>query len=300
MNRKEISLVVLVTLAVLIIIIAYFAYFLTRQPQKPQIGNGLEIAVTFYSLKEDVGMLTCKGDNVFSVAPSGVDPHEYQLSPADIEKIKSANIIISTAHTPFESQIRDLVSKGEVKAVLIEIPEIPGIKVKNNPATGQPNYHWLIYDPSNYKLFLDYVEKQLEKLRPSCAQEYRSTLENLIGRIEKIQTNITRRDICAVATSPPAQYAVEWTGINVKYLLLKEENLPATPQDLAAIDSSIRNGECSLIVIVGSPETPLAQKALEYVKKYNVQYIVIPDPISPDSTLNKISAVVQALNSLKG
>ncbi|MGB9785665.1 MAG: metal ABC transporter substrate-binding protein [Infirmifilum uzonense] len=294
-NRGRLVFIILVALLLLV----FSVYLLTQGKRTSETKSGLNIAVTFYSLKPDLDLLVCEGDNVFSITPAGVDPHEYQLSPADIEKLKQADLIVSTAHTPFETQIHELVTRGELKAVLIEIPEIPQIKIRNNPMTGQPNYHWPIYDPDNYKVYLSYVESKLEDLRSNCKSTYKSHLTLILNNITRIQDSLTPISVCAVATSPPVQYAVEWTGVKVKYLLQKEEDLPATPQDIASIEQSLASGECKLIVIVGSTSTPLAQKALELSGKYKVKYIVIPSPISPQSTLSKINEVVKILNSLK-
>jgi len=295
--RNKTLLAVSIILA--LTVVAIFAVYLLAPKQPPQSKKtGIVVAVTFYSLKPDLDQLVCSGDSVFSVTPSGVDPHEYQLTPSDVAKLRDADIIVSTAHTPFETQIRDLVSRGEIKAVLIEIPSIPGVSIKLNPATGQPNYHWPIYDPENYKIYMAYVEKKLETLRPECAETYRSNLKNLIEKVSTIENATRKLNLCAVATSPPAQYAVEWAGIRVKYLLVKEEDLPATPEDLARIESSLSSGECKLIVIVGSTSTQIAQKALELATRHSVPYIAIPAPIAPDSTLNKIFKVSQELTKL--
>jgi len=287
-----------VTAMLVLTVVALFAFYFLVSKHSSQNKTGTVIAVTFYSLKPDLDQLICSGDSVFSVTPSGVDPHEYQLTPSDVAKLRDADIIVSTAHTPFETQIRDLVSRGEIKAVLIEIPSIPGVSIRLNPATGQPNHHWPIYDPENYKIYMAYVEKRLETLRPECAESYRANLKNLIEKVNTIENTIRKLNLCAVATSPPAQYAVEWAGIRVKYLLVKEEDLPATPEDLARIESSLSSGECKLIVIVGSTSTQVAQKALELATRHSVPYIVVPHPIAPDSTLNKIFKVSQELTKL--
>ncbi|UNQ74093.1 metal ABC transporter substrate-binding protein [Infirmifilum sp. NZ] len=291
-------MILAVTAILALTVIAIFAVYLLAPKQPPQSKTGMVVAVTFYSLKPDLEQLICSGDSVFSVTPPGVDPHEYQLTPSDVAKLRDADIIVSTAHTPFETQIRDLVSRGEIKSVLIEIPNIPGVSIKLNPATGQPNYHWPIYDPENYKIYMAYVEKRLETLRPECAESYRANLKNLTEKVSTIENATRKLNLCAVATSPPAQYAVEWAGIRVKYLLVKEEDLPATPEDLARIESSLSSGECKLIVVVGSTSTQVAQKALELAASHSVPYIVVPDPTAPDSALNKIFKVSQELTKL--
>ncbi len=296
MSRKVLP--AMVVLVVIILVALLSGYFLFRGGS-PQEKKGVVVAVTFYPLKPDLDLLVCGGDSVFSVTPSGVDPHEYQLTPSDVDNLRRADIIISTAHAPFELQIRDLVNRGEIRAILVEIPSIPGIRIRKNPATGQPNYHWPIYDPENYKLYMTYVEQQLEKLRPACTRTYRENLEKVLGTVTSIESTTKKLDICAVATSPAAQYAVEWAGVRVKYLLVKEEDLPATPEDVIRIENSLGSGECRLVVIVGSMDTPLAQKALEIAAKYKVPYVSVPSgEVALESTLNKILKVFQELTKL--
>ncbi|MEM3892849.1 MAG: hypothetical protein QXR12_02735, partial [Thermofilum sp.] len=78
--RKRVLLAVLAAAAVALSLLLYLA------PPPPREGvGGLRIAVTFPSLYEDVKALLCEGDTVVSIAPPGVDPHEYQLSPKDVE-----------------------------------------------------------------------------------------------------------------------------------------------------------------------------------------------------------------------
>ena len=101
--------------------------------------RGLYIVVTFPNLKYDVELITCKDDTVVWIAPPGVDPHSYQLTPKNVIDLKKADVIISSAHVPFELEIRDLVQRGEIKGILIEIPRIPDIKILKNPATGEFN-----------------------------------------------------------------------------------------------------------------------------------------------------------------
>ncbi|HIP25359.1 MAG TPA: ABC transporter substrate-binding protein, partial [Archaeoglobus profundus] len=97
-------------------------------------AKGLTIIVTFPNLEEDIKLVAPK-DVIKSIVPVGVDPHTYQLTPDDIESLKRADVIISTAHTHFEMKIKKMVENGEIKAKLVEIPEIPGIKILKNPVT---------------------------------------------------------------------------------------------------------------------------------------------------------------------
>ncbi|RLI13893.1 ABC transporter substrate-binding protein, partial [Candidatus Bathyarchaeota archaeon] len=183
---------------------------------------GLLIVASFPNLVCDLGLLALEDDEVVSLAPAGADPHDYQLTPNDVELLKKADIIVSTAHTPFEAEIRELWARGELRGALVEVPSIPGIRLAANPATGQPNYHMPIYDPGNYKAFLTYLAELMAELRPDRAGDYRERAEEAVRAVDSLLRAAPRLDMVAVADLPFAQYAVGWLGVEVRFLIVKE------------------------------------------------------------------------------
>lgn len=256
----------------------------------------MRIAVTFPALKFDIELLACEGDTVVSIVPPGVDPHEYQLAPRDVEELRGCDLVVSTGHTPFEVKIAELVEKGELKAKLVEVMSIPGIRLLTNPATGAENLHWPLYDPANYLAFAEHVASVMAELRPSCAQAYREKAATLKGELSSLLSRAPRLNATAVGLSPLVQYAVEWAGVKVAYLLVKEHDLPATPEDVAAAERALAKGEVSLIVSVKGESTPLAEKAEELARRYGKPLIYVSSPLEPSSTLDKLKDTVEELN----
>ena len=82
------------------------------------------------------------------------------MTTAAVEKLKEADIIVSTGHAPFEERISDLKRQGELKGVLIVITELKGIRILLNPSIDKPNLHMPIYDPKNYMAFLNEVAEE--------------------------------------------------------------------------------------------------------------------------------------------
>ncbi len=283
--------------AVLLIAAAAAAWWLATKGSERERGEGLKVAVTFPSLKPDVELLACEGDTVISIAPPGVDPHEYQLAPSDVEALKGSDLIVSTGHAPFETRIADLVAKGEVKARLVEVPSIPGIKLLTNPATGLENLHWPIYDPANYLAFVKHLAEVMAELRPSCARAYREKAAAVERRLGSLLSNTPKLNVTAVGFSPVVQYAVEWAGVKVAYLLVKEHELPATPEDIAAAERALAEGKALLVVSVkGAEGTPLGAKAEELARKYGRPVLYVPSPLEIASTLEKLNAAAAELS----
>ncbi len=252
-------------------------------------GEGLRIAVTFPSLASDIEHLLCEGDAVVSVAPAGIDPHEYQLAPGDVGILKESDLIVSTAHAPFESRIAELYSKGELKGVLIEIPRIPGIRLKVNPATGGENMHWPIYDPENYVAFVKHIARLMSEKRPQCSQIYTAKADEIELRVREIVAGTKPLNASAIAVSPIVQYAVEWAGVRVDFLLAAEHELPVDPGTLAKVEAALSAGKVSLVVsIKGIEDTPLGRKAEELASKYGIPILYVASPLAPNSTLIKL------------
>jgi len=261
-------------------------------------NDGLLIVTTFPNLVKDIKLITCPNDRVVSLVPQGVDPHTYSLRPEDISLLNKADLIISTGHTSFEINIRQLYQKGVIKGTLIEVPKIPGITLFNNPVTKKTNYHMPIYDPFNYIKFLSFVEKKLEELNPSCRNEYREKLYGVFQEEALLLTNTSITNITAVADLPFIQYAVEWLGIHLKYLIVKEQGVQASPQDLIIIEKNLQEKQIGACIITSPIVNPASRKLLDLCNKYNVPLLFVPSPLVNTTFVDKEIYIVGQLHNL--
>ncbi len=277
---------------------------LTILPSPPPIigsaGNGLYILVSFPNLAMDVENITCPGDRVEYIAPPGVDPHSYTLTPADRSRIMAADVVISTAHAGFEYRIRDMSRSGLLHGVLIEIPSIPGIILKRNPATGRVNLHMPIYDPHNYVVFVKYIASVFSRLNPACAGYYGARAEAVARWVSGIVNETPRLNVSALAESPYIQYAVEWAGIRVEYLLVKEHGVPATPEDMLRIREALSKGEIGLILVSKPAASSFSQQAVSLAEEYGVSTLYVPTPMSNSSIPLKLEYISGEIHVFRG
>ncbi len=250
----------------------------------------LNVTVTFSSLGEDVKLILSENDNLFYIAPPGVDPHLYQLTPEDIKKLKNSDLIISTAHAPFEMKIRELVSKGEIKAKLIEIPFINGIKLRKNPELNQDIYHMPVYDPNNYEIFIKYLSEELAKLNPNNETEYKNKAEKIIEKVEQLKMKTPKLNLSGVGDFPYIPYAVSWIGINVTHLIVKEWGIPPTPGDLMKIENDIKSGKIK-IAVVTTGGSAISNSLERIAAKYNLPILYVESPVAMKSILDKLENI---------
>jgi len=261
-------------------------------------GGGLFVVVTFPGLAQDVGLLVCEDDYVVSLVPPGVDPHEYQLRPGDLRLLEDADLIISTGHTPFEARIRELVEAGELGGVLVEVPSIPGIRLLENPATGQPNYHMPIYDPLNYVRFVEYVSGLLADMRPSRAGDYEEKAEEVVRTVGEMVEEAPELGLRAVADMPVVPYAVSWLGVDVAYVMLKEPCVPATPGELMEVEEAMAEGEVGLAVVCYPVATSSSEQLEDMAREHGIPVLYVPSPMSQGSIPDKLSEVLEGARAL--
>ena len=251
----------------------------------------LTIVVTFPSLVPDVKSLTCSDDRVLSLVPPGVDPHHYQLKPSDVKVLQGADVIVSTGHAPFEARIEELVKEGVVKAKLIVVWRVPGVKLVDNPVTGKPDLHMPIYDPRNYIAFMEYLERVLSSLRPECSRVYAANLERVVHQVEEIMRKAPRLNSLAVADLPVDVYAVEWLGLRVVTLLVPEPGMPTTPGLYEKAVNLLKRG--AYAVVLEPPRAKASQDLLNMARSYGAPVVRVPSPLEYESIPEKLEQVVE-------
>jgi len=263
-------------------------------------ATGLLIVVSFPNLAYDVELLACEDDAVVSLAPPGVDPHDYQLTPSDVELLRRADLVVSTAHAPFEADIRRLAEEGRLSAVLVELPRVPGVRLLANPITGQPNYHMPIYDPGNYRAFLSYLADVMAELRPGMAGHYECARQAALERLDELERTAPRLNLMAAADLPVVQYAVSWLGVELSFLMVKEHGTPATPGDIMELEEAFSGRSVRLAVVCEPAAASASERLLELAEEHQVPVLYVPSPLAPTSVLEKLSTLVGRASTLAG
>lgn len=261
-------------------------------------AHGVRVVTTFQYLADDVGLLLCSGDEVYSIVPVGVDPHEYSLTPKDVEFLKTSDLIISTSHTHLESKIYELVISGELNSSLIEVPKLPKMNIRYVSNTSVVNYHAVTYDPDNYIIFMETIAGELSRLRPECSSTYMGNLNKVVKRVEKVKEAVKlNNNLTVVGSSPLTQYAVEWLGMKVITYLVVDPEVPPAPSDISYVEKVLSSRLAVMAVIVDG-DSALDRALSEAAVKYSIPVLKIPSPIAPGSTIDKLETIINNYRNL--
>ncbi len=176
------------------------------------------------------------------------DPHEYQLTADDLRLLTSLgprDVVVLTMHAAFEQRIYDMAQRGEIKARLIDVRTFQTyLTFDGKPTvangTGVNMHDHGVYPPNVLKLI--YAVSNATGLRPDA--KFLEELERLNA------TYCCKFGGKAVAITPAAEYILYWLGYRDIVVLIKEPEIPPSPQDMQKALQYAKEGAPVLAVVV--------------------------------------------------
>lgn len=201
----------------------------------------------------------------------GVDPHEYQLSPDQVEKARKAAVIVTVdGHLPAEKKLKELEENGEIEARVLWLDDYTryGFRFLDRGWMEGRNEHGTWMDPTNALAIARATAEALREADPSNAPSYMEAYSSFEERVEgiveaysKVFERLGKRS--AVVELPAHQYVLEWMGVESIAAVKPEEELPARE-----VDSLLPVAEkADLVVYTSSSPGSLREAALELSKR---------------------------------
>jgi len=210
------------------------------------------------------------------LVPPGVDPHQYQLTPEQIEKIQKADVIVTIGHLPLEEKIEELEKEGILKGEVLGIEDYQRYGFRYLPErwyNNKYNPHGIWLDPYNALAIAEATKEALkthysgQNIFEAQYSLFKAKVETIILTYQKM--NLSEKQ--AIIELPSQQYALEWMGIEVIASIKPEEEIPAK-----SVDELLEMVK-TVDVIVYSTDSPesLKNAVLELSRKTGVPTIGI-------------------------
>lgn len=244
MKRTEITAILL--------ILAIFAtnihfHSLNAEEKKIHVVATLEV---YSSIAEFIGDGLIETDYIL---PEGTDPHDYSLTPGDVDKISSADLLV-LANSEFfslESKMLEHYSGAyldfsDYSKYNLTIISIPGIGV---------NYHGYWIYPSNALAIAKAIHDELVLLDPDNREIYDANLkkfEDMIYRLESflyrtsLENNLNGQG--AVIAVPGAAYLALAFNLKIEASLLKGPGSFLNSSELSEVINKAKKGEIKVII----------------------------------------------------
>lgn len=145
-------------------------------------ADGLTIVTAFYPLAyaaERVGDAT-----VVNLTPPGVEPHDLELSAADVEAIAAADLVV---YVPgFQPAVDEAVAQYASQTAL---SALTGIEVRDAPDGVTDPHVWL--DPMNEATIGQQIAKRLGQLEPEKSAQFAANAETFTKDMTKLDDAYT-------------------------------------------------------------------------------------------------------------
>jgi zinc transport system substrate-binding protein len=176
-----------------------------------------EIVAAFYPVAFATRQLAPPGTEVVDLTPPGVEPHDLELKPSDVSKVKSARLVLLLGHG-FQPQVESAAGNGDR---VVRLLDTAGLRLHNNDP-----HVWL--DPVRYALVVRRIAAALH--RPGAT-------EPLLARLQRLdreyRLGLRRCDRQEIVTSHEAfSYLAERYGLRQVAITGISPEAEPTPQRL--------------------------------------------------------------------
>jgi zinc transport system substrate-binding protein len=152
----------------------------------------LRVVASFYPLAEAAEVVGGERVTVDNLTPPGVEPHDLELAPDDLEALVDADVVVYIGGG-FQPAVEDGVEQAEGRT--LDVLEAAGPLDPPGPAGEEADeleadpHVWL--DPSRFAMIVRAVADELSETAPQEAAEFRANADAYVAELEALDEELT-------------------------------------------------------------------------------------------------------------
>jgi zinc transport system substrate-binding protein len=225
-----------------------------RHPQK-------RIVAAFYPLAYAAEQVAPPGAEVDNLTPPGVEPHDLEVRPSDVARIRSADLVLLLGHG-FQPELEAAAGSGKRVLRLLDTPGLHR-HPNNDP------HVWL--DPVRYALIVKQIAEALH--RPHAADPLVARLRVLDGAYRRGLRSCARHEI--VTSHEAFAYLGERYGLRQIAITGLSPEAEPTPQRLEQVVRLVRKTGATTVFF----ETLVSPRVASTVARETGAQTAVLDPI---------------------
>jgi zinc transport system substrate-binding protein len=186
----------------------------------------VQVAAAFYPLAYAADQIGGSRVDVTNLTPPGAEPHDLEVSPSDVRRIRSADLVLLLGHG-FQPQLEDAAGHGQT---VLELLDTPGLDRFPN---GDPHV-WL--DPHRYSLIVRRIGSALHA--PNRAARLAARLGALEAEMRRGLSHCARREI--VTSHEAFAYLAQRYGLRQIAITGISPEAEPSPRDLQRVVRRVR------------------------------------------------------------
>lgn len=222
--------------------------------------SGKQVVAAFYPLAFAAEQIGGPAVSVRNLTPPGAEPHDLEVSPSDVQEIRSADLVLLLGHG-FQPQLEEAAGTGSHVLLLLDTP---GLKL----TPGDPHV-WL--DPLRYALIVRQIGSALG--RPRAAERFVARLHALDREYRAGLAHCARKEI--VTSHEAFGYLAQRYGLRQVAITGVTPEAEPTPQKLAGVISTVRRTHATTVFF----ETLVSPRLADTVARETGAKTAVLDPI---------------------
>jgi len=191
------------------------------------------VVAAFYPLAFAAEQIGGRDVNVTNLTPSGVEPHDLEASPRDVQRIQSADLVLLLGHG-FQPQLESAAEHGSKVELLLDTP---GLRRFEN---GDPHV-WL--DPARFALIVERIGTALHE--PRSTERLAARVRALAREYRRGLGRCARREI--VTSHEAFAYLGQRYGLRQISITGLSPEAEPRPQDLQHVIKIVRQTHATTV-----------------------------------------------------
>jgi ABC-type Zn uptake system ZnuABC Zn-binding protein ZnuA len=157
-------------------------------------GNGqtLRVVATTTQVQDFARVIGGDQVQVTGILKPNVDAHDYEPSPADLDAIARADVLIENG-VGLEEWLQDTIRSAGFDGTLVDASQ--GVQLREggeeHAEEGKDPHIWM--DPRNAKVMVANIERGLAEARPSDAASFKTNLDGYTAQLDALDASIAER-----------------------------------------------------------------------------------------------------------
>jgi ABC-type Zn uptake system ZnuABC Zn-binding protein ZnuA len=150
-------------------------------------GRALKVVATTTQVADFATNVGGNRVRVTSLLRPGIDPHDYEPSPADVEAIARADLVLENG-AGLESWLHDTITSSGFDGPLVDTSQ--GVRLRQ--VGGQPDPH-IWQDPGNAEVMAANIERALAAADPTDAGTFQANLAAYTRQLQALDAEVQRQ-----------------------------------------------------------------------------------------------------------
>jgi ABC-type Zn uptake system ZnuABC Zn-binding protein ZnuA len=153
-------------------------------------GGALRVVATTTQVQDFTRVIGGDRVQVTGILKPNADAHDYEPSPADLDAIARADVLVENG-VGLEHWLTDTVKSAEFKGVTVDTSS--GVRLRKGAEEGEAYDPHIWQDPRNAKVMCANIERALARARPADAATFAANLRAYDAKLDALDAGIARQ-----------------------------------------------------------------------------------------------------------